>query len=238
MRGSRVGRIGALAVAAVVAATALASCGSDGGQAATTTTSGVPAACKGAPLTMALTGPEGLGSTSFQVKDAVARRVAIIPQGVTFEADERSGLESQARTTPTLQYQVYLADFPLSRSAMGAASTDLVEPVSKGGTYGLLILSPERLSGIQVGSEVVDGPLGYETIQPIGRLALRVNPAEAHPFYEPAAPKGRVKVLALSDDSICLDVDVQMVVDGEAIATAKGTIEVPVVAVPPTVWLY
>jgi hypothetical protein len=217
----------------------LASCGGgDDGTAASTTTSGVPAACKQAPLTMALTGPDGAGSTSFTVEDAVARRVAIIPQGVTFQADERSGLESQAKTTPAVQYQVYLADFPLSRSTMSAADTAAPEPVVDGGTYGLLTISPVRLTGFEVGQEVTEGPLGYETIQPVGQLGLRVSPAEADPYYEPAAASGRVKVLALADDEICLDIDVQMVVDGEPIATAKGIVALPVVVVPSTVWLY
>lgn len=227
-----------MASASAVAALMASCSSSDGGSAASTTTSGVPAACKQAPLQMALTGPGGAGSATFPVQDAVARRVAIIPQGVTFEADERSGLESQAKTTPAVQYQVYLADFALSRSQMSAADAAAPEPVSKGGTYGLLTISPVRLAGFEVGQEVTNGPLGYETIQPVGQLGLRVSAAEANPFYEPAAAKGRVKVVALADDEICLDIDVQMVVDGEAIATAKGIVALPVVVVPPTVWLY
>ena len=129
--------IALLAAAALV----LAACGGggSGGDERAEPEPSVPEGCVAPPVTMDLRsgGDAPAGSESFEVTDAVARRVAILPGQMAFDPSALSTLEAQAKVTPLALYSLYLADFDIDRSLIEGVGFGEV-PTEAGETLGFV----------------------------------------------------------------------------------------------------
>lgn len=221
---------------ALLAATALAlaSCGGSGsgsgGDEAAEPGSTVPEACASPPVTMDLRsgGDAPAGSESFEVTDAVARRVAILPGQMAFDPSALSTLEAEAKVTPLALYSIYLADFDIDRSLIeGVGFGDV--PTAAGQTLGVLTLVPTDEGGFATGDVVTDGELGYDLTTSLTPLSLAVyaDGQDLGIAYTDVA--GQVEILALDEETICVQVDVTLTNEGELVYAASGTVEAPVV---------
>lgn len=232
MTGARGVRILA---AALIGAAVLSSCGgggSGGGSdaAATTTAPTLPAACKKPPTTIDLQagGSAPAGSDSFEVADAAARRVAILPGEMAFDPADLSGLEKKAAVSPLALYTLYLADFSISHGALSGVSPDPVTP-AKGSTVGALTLVPATEAGLATDSVVTDGKLDYKTnttFKPLGLTVYADGSTKPQAYTDIT---GQATILALSDTAICVDFDVTLKNGDAMVYSAKGTVLAPVV---------
>ena len=167
------------------------------------------------------------GSTDFEVTDAVARRVAILPGEMAFDPSALSGLESKASVTPLAAYSLYLADFTIPRSKLTAGGLGIVEP-GDAKTVATLTLVPANEGGFVEGAVVKDGELGYETRSTMKPLQLVVLTDGGAPMpYTDVA--GQAEILQLDEEHLCVDVDVTFSNGGDEVYRAKGTVQAPVV---------
>ena len=229
MRGARVA---AMVVAAALAAALLSGCGGGSSDTGSTTTAvgAAPAQCKKPPVTIDLraAGSMPAGSTTFEVTDAVARRVAILPGSMAFDASTLSGLESSAKVTPLAAYTLYLADFHVSHADLAGAGR-AAPTAGTGDTIGALTLIPTDKGGFQEGDVVTDGKLGYTTNTPYAPLDLTVYGAGAGKPQPHTDVSGQATIVQLSATTICVDFDVTIDDDSGPVYTAKGTVLAPVV---------
>ena len=204
--------------------------GSDGGGEAADDDPTVPEACTGPPVTMDLRrgGDAPAGSEAFEVTDAVARRVAILPGQMAFDPSALSTLEAEAAVTPLAMYSLYLADFEIDRSLLDGVGFGEV-PTSSGEALGILTLVPSDEDGFRAGDVVTDGELSYATtttLAPIGLLVSADGDDTAEGFTD---VEGQAEILALDAASICVDVDVSFTNGDDEVYAASGVVEAPVV---------
>lgn len=223
-----------MAVAAMCVG-ALAACGGGGGGgsdagATTTTAPKLPAACKQPPVTIDLEagGTAPAGSSTFEVTDAAARRVAILPGEMAFDPADLSGLEKKAAVSPLALYTLYLADFSLSDAALSGVSPNPVTP-GDGQTVGALTLVPTTEAGFTEGQVVTDAELDYETTTTFKALGLTVYADGDTTGQAYTDVAGQATILQLSEDTICVDFDVTLENQGEMVYRAKGAVVAPVV---------
>lgn len=215
-------------------AVVLVGCGggsSDAADGPTTTSATVlPAACKPAPVTIDLRagGDHPAGSESFEVVDAVARRVPILPGEMAFDPAELSGLEKKAAVTPLAAYTVYLADFDLPVDLLEGASPSPVSP-AEGQTLGALTVVPATDAGLAAGDVVVDGEPDLDARSTLKTLTLTVFADGDTTAQAYTDVTGQATVLAVDESTLCLDVDVTFEDQGEVVAAMKGVVSAPVV---------
>lgn len=207
--------------------------GGDGGQ-------DLPAECPQTPFTMRLEADyeEALGGEEFTVQDAVARRVPILP-GLepTDDPDEIAAREEQAAQTDLALYTVYLSDAQIDRTAIEGFGFGLVEP-EPGQLVASLSIVPSDEAGFEAGDVVdADGDFEYDPTTTLAELSLIVSTAEEpQPFQAIDETEGQVEVVALTEDAICLEVDVEMSYQGELVAAARGVVAAPVVRPPSSLY--
>ena len=219
----------ALALAVALAAAACGGGGSDGDDAAAPEAA-VPEACTTPPVTMDLRsgGDAPAGSDTFEVTDAVARRVAILPGQMAFDPSALSTLEAEAKVTPLALYSLYLADFEIDRSLLSGVGFGEV-PTEAGQTLGVLTLVPDTEAGFRAGDVVADGELGYELTTSLVPLSLAVYGDGDDTGIAYTEVEGQAEILALDDDSICIEVDVTLSTGDDLAYAASGTVQAPVV---------
>lgn len=235
MRSARAARIivGLAACTSVLAACGGGDSGGDSSAKATTTTSAapkLPAACKLAPVTVAMTagGEHPAGSDTFEATAATARRVPILPGEMTFDPAELSGLEKKAAVTPMAAYTLYLADFDLATDLLEGVSPVPVSP-TEGQTLGALTVLPPTEGGLAVGDVITDGEPEYETTSTLKNLSLTVYADGDTTPQAYTDVTGQAEVLAVDDTTLCLDVDVTFENQGEPTYALKGVVAAPVV---------
>ena len=222
-------RARAAAGAAVLAGAllGLAGCGGGGGDAAATTTAPkAPAGCKAAPTSIQLGVGEGTKPTAFEVADAAAQRVAILPGKMAFDASEMAGLASQAAVSPLGQYTVYLSDGDIDATQLegddegavadgsATAAAVRIDPAAEGGFVEGEVVSPE-------------GELQYETrSEQVPVRAAIVPEGSKDPMDLDGAVTGTVTVLQVDDERICLDID--LTIAGAQGGRIDGTVQAPV----------
>lgn len=218
-------------MAVVVLAVVVAACSDGGGgEVAEEPVGGAPEACIGPPVSMAI-GDDGAGNRPFAVTDAVARRVAILPGRMAFDPAGLSALQSQAGVTPLALYTLYVADFEIDREPLSEVGLVEVEPTT-GQTVAALTIVPTDEAGLVEGSVVTDGDLGYETsaeLRPLGLAVLRDEDRLGDQLDEVDEVEGQVTVLQLTDDAVCLEVDVTVRAVGQVVAALQGVVQAPVV---------
>lgn len=208
------------------------SSGGDGGDGA----GGLPERCERPPVTMRLEagGTAPAGGEQVEVRDAVARRVPILPGvGTASDPEEIAANEEAAAATDLALYQVYLSDSEIDRSILTSSGFGVVEPQS-GELVAQLGLVPESEEGFSHGDVVDnDGEFEYEADTTFGELTLTVLSGD-----EPASvqgydtTEGQVEILHVDDQVLCLDIDVQLSQGGELIYAARGVVSAEVVRAP------
>jgi hypothetical protein len=199
----------------------------------------LPDECAEPPLTMALEGfgEEPAGSSDFEVTDAVVRRVPILTgvEGTTADPAELAELEARAAESPIALYSLYVADFEIDRSVLEGFGFGEVTP-PPGGTVGTITIVAPNEDGLTTG-DVVDGDteIAYEattTFAPLGLLVASDSRSGRDAYTD---VEGQVEVLALTDDVLCLGVDVTLIgLDGEPASSATGTVVAPIVRSSPS----
>jgi len=190
-------------------------------------------ACAGPPVTMRIEKAAAVaaGGAEFEVTHALARRVPIVPDpkgGTTSDPDEIEELTEKARTTNLALYSMYLADFRIPRRELKSFGFAQIEP-EPGGTLAVVTIVPKRRKGFSEGDAVRDGNLGYDTtttFAPLGLVVESTGSEERDTFTD---VEGRVKILSLDDDRICLDMRVELTRDGDPVAATEGVVSAPVV---------
>lgn len=219
-----------------VAAALLAGCGGGGSapEAATTTQPTVPKACAAAPTTVDLRagGDHPAGSERFDATKAVVLRTPVLPGEMAFDGSGLAALQSEAEITPLAIYTLYLSDYAVDRDELTGRGLGVVTPPA-GKTLGLVSMVPTSKAGLQEGDVVKPGELGYETnssLVPLSMQVLSDGNAETMSFTD---IEGQAKVLALTDDQMCVDFDVKVTKQGELVYAGSGTVLAPVVRSEP-----
>lgn len=220
------------AVAGALLVLGLGACGGGSEQAADTTTTApaLPAECKAPPVTVDLeaAGDHPAGAEEFEVTDAVARRVAILPGEMAFDPADLSGLEKKAGVTPLALYTVYLADFEIPRDELSGVGIGQITP-GEGETVGALTLVPADEGGFAEGDVVTDGELGYETTTTFTPMQLTVFADGDTTGQAYTDVSGEATILQLSEKTICVSFDVTYENQGEVVYRGKGAVLAPVV---------
>jgi hypothetical protein len=194
--------------------------------------------CDAPPTTMRIeaAGNPVIGDDRFEVVDGVARRVAILPKASADVSNRkaRDKLTARAAGTGLALYSVYLADFKIPRRDVEGFTLGRVDPKA-GGTIGTLTIVPPKKRGLREGDTVTDRELAYDTTTTFGAVGVTVDsdpvPPSTRTFDDVA---GRVEILELDDDEICVDVDLEFTRDGDLVTAMQGTVAVPVVRAPDT----
>ncbi|WP_421120584.1 hypothetical protein ACE2AJ_04520 [Aquihabitans daechungensis] len=188
---------------------ALVGCGGGGGDdaAATTTAPKAPEGCDAAPFPIQLGVGEGTAGSSFEVADAAAQRVAILPGKMAFDAGEMAGLTSQAAVSPLGQYTVYVSDDTIDTAQLEGNGEGSVADGSA--TVAAIRVVPAAEGGFVAGEVVAPtGELGYVTRSDQVPVRAAVVPkGSKEPLTVTDDLTGTVTVLEVGDESICLDVD-------------------------------
>lgn len=229
-----------LMVAFAVGVWLLAGCGTDDGDddggGDSDGAAALPTECTEPPLTMRLEalGESPAGSADFEVTDAVARRVPIVPRpdGETAgDPEELAAAQEEATTTDLALYAIYLADFEIDRDELEGFGFGEVQP-EPGGTIGTVNIVPTTMDGFATGDVADGGDIEYETTTTFGSLGVTVVGEEQDGFTAFDDVDGQVEILALDDDTICVDIDVELQLSGEPVVAAEGVVTAPIVRAP------
>lgn len=189
--------------------------------------------CDGPPVAIRLESENPLvGAPDFKVTHALARRVPILTgrdePGRT--PKERKELEAAATKSKLALYQIFLADFRFTRRAVNGPFSGVfptVVPTGDGTVVALSIVPPKK-RGFKAGDGVTVGEqLEYETFTTFATIGLQVITAQGQ--SRSGTPAGRVEILEVDDDEICVAFDFELTGDGRLVAAAEGVIAVPVV---------
>lgn len=207
----------------------LGACGDAGGD-------GLRAECETPPLTMrleALADPPA-GGAAVEVTDAVARRVPIVPNpegGGTSDPEELEAGQEEAATTDLASYSIYLADFEIDRDELESFGFGEVQP-EPGGTIATTTIVPTTLDGFANG-DVADGSdVEYEATTTFSSLQVIVADDDQDGLLSFDDVAGGIEILHLADDTICVDMDVEILLDDEPVAAARGVVAAPIVRAP------
>ena len=174
-------------------------------------------------------GDPPVGSERFPVTDAVARRVPIVLDAKT--TSNPKVLERQrnaAAETSLALYTLYIADFRIPRRELEGFSFGVIRP-TRTGTIGTLTVVPPKKRGLRAGDVVRDQDIQYETTTTLAALGLTVVSRANEELRAHTDVQGRVRLVELDEDSICIDVDVEFTNGGEVVVAARGVVAAPVV---------
>jgi hypothetical protein len=189
--------------------------------------------CDGPPVRMRLESRDpAAGGSRFRVTDGVARRVPILTgrDGPATTRKETEELRDEAAETKLALYQVHLADFRIPRRLLtGELASAFATPTPEPGQLvGTLSIVPTKRRGLRAGDVVdVDDEIRFDTVTTFATVGLGITTADGETGS--GTPSGEVEIVAVDDDEICVDVDFQLVDDGQVVAAAQGTVSVPVV---------
>jgi hypothetical protein len=206
----------------------LAGCGGGGGDgaAATTTAPKAPKGCKGTPFDVRLGVGEGTEPKAFEVADAAAQRVSILPGSMAFDASEMAGLTSKAKVSPLGQYTVYLSGDVIDTTQLEGVDAGNVADGSA--TVAAVRIAPAAEGGFVEGEVVAPtGELQYETRSKQVPVTAAIVPQGAKGGMELTDDlTGTVTVLEVGEDAICVDVD--LTIAGEQGGRIEGIAQAPV----------
>jgi hypothetical protein len=206
----------------------LAGCGGGGGSdaAATTTAPTSPKGCEDVPFDVQLGVGEGAEPKAFEVADAAAQRVSILPGSMAFDASEMAGLTSKAKVSPLGQYTVYLSDDVIDTTQLEGVDEGNVADGSA--TVAAVRIAPAAEGGFIEGEVVAPtGELQYETRSEQVPVTAAIVPAGAKDGMQLTDDlTGTVTVLEVGDDAVCLDID--LTVAGAQGGRIDGVVQAPV----------
>jgi len=216
-----------------VALLALAACGDDGdgatnsqpGETAATPDTATPdtatplpsgagllAECVLPPVTVMAqrVGPSPIGSDTFAVTDAVIIPVPIVPNpDGALSAEETKAL---AATTDLLGYSLVFADEEITG---GGSMFFQFEPSTAGKLRGLVSIFPATGVPFVAGDVVVYGEVSGLSI-PLPTMGMDFAEFEQDLNTYRGDPTGQVAVLGITDEALCLDVDLTWKVNDPA----------------------
>jgi hypothetical protein len=91
---------------------------------------------------------------------------------------------------------------------------------------------PPKARGLRKGDVVRDGDLRYDTTTTFATVGLVVQPTASPLGSSFDEVDGRVRIRDLDEQSICLDMDLELSLDGELTAAIGGVVRAPVVKAP------
>jgi hypothetical protein len=213
--------------ACTLTAVALAGCGGGSSEtgAGTTAAPKTPAGCTATPFDIYL----GVGTkpgTTFNVTDAVAQRVPVLPGKMAFDASEMAGLASQAKVSPLGQYTIYIADHDVPRTELTGLGYGKAAPGT--GTLAAVRILPAGTGGF------IEGEVAAPTATPDYELRNEQAPVQAAIGSDTPTPleftdqvRGTVTVLQVTDKTICVDIAVTLLGGGGG--RIDGIVSAPVV---------
>ena len=146
-------------------------------------------------------GPSPIGAEAFEVTDAVVVPIPVVPNpDGALSADETTSL---AGTTDLLGYSLVFADEPI----VGAGGMFFeYEPVTAGKLRGLVSIFPAAGVPFVAGDVVTYGVVPGLSI-PLPTIGMDLAAFEQSTNSYRDDPVGQVTVLGITQDSVCLDVD-------------------------------
>lgn len=165
----------------------------------------LPAECSLPPYVIEFerTGSEPAGSATFEVVDAAALPIPIVPDP-DGTGDQGAAL-AEAATTDLLGYSLIVADEPIDD---GEVSLFGGYDPSEGRIRGFVSIFPSSPTPLAAGDVVVPGTPDelelFTTVNLVG-LDLKAAPGESNSYLDQA--EGSVTVLAITPQAVCLDVD-------------------------------
>lgn len=180
--------------------------GSDGD--ASATAAKAPSGCEAAPFSVGLGVGAGTEAAPFEVVDAAAQRVSILPGKMAFDASEMAGLTSQAGVSPLGEYTIYLSDGTIPTEDLGGSGYPAV--ADGAATVAAVRIAPAADGGFLEGEVAAPtGELGYETRSEIVPVRAGIAPEGSASDLELTEDlTGTVTVLQVGRDDICVDIDV------------------------------
>ncbi len=163
----------------------------------------LPAECSRPPVTATVQreGNAPAGSATFEVVDAVALPIPIVPNPDS--TIEPADVAELAATTDLLGYSIVFGDELIpDESAMFVG----YEPVEDGKLRALVSVFPSSAIPLAVGDVVTDGRAeGLSIPLPTIGMDLKTSEDDTNTYLNSVI--GQVEVLAITADTVCLDID-------------------------------
>lgn len=163
----------------------------------------LPAECSLPPVTATVQreGGSPAGSATFEVVDAVALPIPIVPNpGSTIEPAKVAEL---AATTDLLGYAMVLGDESITGKSARSVGYD---PVADGKLRALVSVYPSSATPLAAGDIVTDGRTeGLSVPLPTIGMDLKTSEDGTNTYLNSVV--GQVEVLAITTDALCLDID-------------------------------
>ena len=163
----------------------------------------LPAECSLPPVTATVQreGSAPAGSANFEVVDAVALPIPIVPNpGSTIEPAKVAEL---AATTDLLGYAMILGDESITGESAVSVGYD---PVADGKLRALVSVYPSSATPLAVGDIVTDA-LTEGLSFPLPTIGMDLKTSEDGTNTYLNSVVGQVAVLAITTDTLCLDID-------------------------------
>ena len=169
----------------------------------------LPAECSLPPVTVIAerVGSAPAGSATFEVVDVVALQIPIVPNpdSTITPAD----VTALAATTDLLGYSMIFGDQLIPDES---APFVLFGPVEDGKVRGFVSVFPSSTKPLAAGDVITDGLLeGLKFPLPTIGMDLQISTDDTNTYRNSVV--GQVKVVALTADTLCLDIDLSWTVN-------------------------
>lgn len=237
-------RLLGLLITLVIVTAACASGDSEGSSAADgpSQSADAPAECdRRPPYTIRAEGlnEPAAGAPEFEVTDAVAQRVPVVPnaEGGLLEGEAKEQADAEAATTDLATYAIHAADFPLDPEEFDGFGFGRVEPPADGAMAVVSVLPPTA-EGMSPGDVITHGDPEFEATTTFATLGAYVQTSDRGPGDNAFTDMtGDVTILALDDNSICVRADVSVMDGDDPVAVIEGVIVADVVRVDDSFYL-
>jgi hypothetical protein len=196
--------------------------GTDAGATDSTAGEPLPAECSLPPITVTVQreGSSPAGSATFEVLDAVALPIPIVPNPDS--TLEPAAVAELAATTDLLGYSIVFGDEVIPD---GSVSFGGYDPEEDGKVRALVTVIPASATPLATGSVVTDGRAEGLSI-PVPTIGMDLQTSDDGTNAYLNSVVGQVEVLAITTDAVCLDVDLSWTLsqpEGNTL-TIKGVI--------------
>jgi hypothetical protein len=171
--------------------------------AAVTDTVALPPECENRADTIVFerTGSNPAGSQQLPLVTAVALPVPIVPDADRVRSTDQ--LRTEAAATDTLTYVIYVGDEEFPSTSVSLFSDG---PSEEGKVRGSITLTPTS-TPLKTGDVVQAGTPELDTFTTLSTLTADIKTAAGQFTAYRGDLQGEVRVLALTDDTLCIDAD-------------------------------
>jgi hypothetical protein len=170
-----------------------------------TLSSPLPTECRLPPFTVTAMrdGESPTGSERYEVVGAAVLPIPLVP-----DRDERLDLgeaQERGKSTSLLMYSMVFGDEPIDAGELSVFGGYEPTEDHTRGFVSIIPSSPDR--PLRPGDVIAPGPAGLNTFTVLTRVGMDFKsvPGELTSYLDGA--QGEVKILALTDEAMCLDVD-------------------------------